>query len=397
MDNLNSLNESNLFNSIDNQNSNITRTLNSLTLENSNNVPLMFANNSNLASSVNSITANNSQDKSVQIITNTSIVDYCVGARVIRGPDWKWDKQDGGDGHLGTVRSFESLEEVVIVWDNGTTANYRCLGYYDLKIVDSGPTDWQWEDQDGGNGKRGKVFDIQDWNNNCPRSAVYVVWDTGAKNLYRVGFEGLTDLKVISDTKGYCVYKDHLPNLGEHIQDKDGDRAVHHAAFGNQCLALSFLANSGADINARNLRHQTPLHIAVNKGHESVVSNLLKLRCHPSLQDSEGDTPLHDAISKKREDILSLLINHGADISLTNNNGFNAIHYAALRGNQKFYFYRAHAQLDVQNINLQTPLHLAVERHHFQIVRIEECVVCSDKTANILFKPCGHMCACEGE
>jgi hypothetical protein len=48
-----------------------------------------------------------------------------VGGRVCRGRDWKWGRQDSGDGHLGTVRSFESSEEVVIVWDNGTAANYR--------------------------------------------------------------------------------------------------------------------------------------------------------------------------------------------------------------------------------------------------------------------------------
>ena len=48
-----------------------------------------------------------------------------VGARVIRGADWKWGKQDGGEGHVGTVRNFESPEEVVVVWDNGTAANYR--------------------------------------------------------------------------------------------------------------------------------------------------------------------------------------------------------------------------------------------------------------------------------
>jgi len=28
--------------------------------------------------------------------------------------------------------------------------------------------------------------------------------------------------------------------------------------------------------------------------------------------------------------------------------------------------------------------------------QIEECVVCSDKKASVLFKPCGHMCACDG-
>ncbi|PSN30374.1 E3 ubiquitin-protein ligase MIB1 [Blattella germanica] len=202
-----------------------------------------------------------------------------VGARVIRGPDWKWGKQDGGEGHVGTVRNFESPEEVVVVWDNGTAANYRCSGAYDLRILDSAPTgvkhdgtmcdtcrqqpifgirwkcaecgnydlcsicyhgdkhhlrhrfyrittpgsermlleprrkskkvairgifpgarvvrgvDWQWEDQDGGNGRRGKVNEIQDWSAASPRSAAYVVWDNGAKNLYRVGFEGMVNV-----------------------------------------------------------------------------------------------------------------------------------------------------------------------------------------------------------
>ena len=63
-----------------------------------------------------------------------------VGARVLRGPDWKWSKQDGGEGHVGTVRNFESPEEVVVVWDNGTAANYRCAGAFDLRIYDSAAT-----------------------------------------------------------------------------------------------------------------------------------------------------------------------------------------------------------------------------------------------------------------
>ncbi|XP_034183009.1 E3 ubiquitin-protein ligase mind bomb 1 isoform X2 [Osmia lignaria lignaria] len=670
-----------------------------------------------------------------------------VGARVIRGPEWKWGKQDGGEGHVGTVRNFESPEEVVVVWDNGTAANYRCSGAFDLRILDSAPTgvkhdgtmcdtcrqqpifgirwkcaecgnydlcsicyhgdkhhlrhrfyriatpgservlleprrkskkiairgifpgarvvrgvDWQWEDQDGGNGRRGKVNEIQDWSAASPRSAAYVIWDNGAKNLYRVGFEGMADLKVVNDAKGQTVYRDHLPLLGEQgpgrtgphglqigdqvnvdleleivqslqhghggwtdgmfeclgttgtvvgidedhdivvsypsgnrwtfnpavltkvqipvpvtssssdnqtfavgdlvqicndlekikllqrghgewaeamaptmgkigrvlqiyhdgdlkvevcstswtynpqavtkvassdgsvpgnssgerlsallkklfethvsgdvneelvktaangdaakceeclkrpeadvngvfaghtalqaasqnghlevikillrykadveIEDKDGDRAVHHAAFGDEPGVMALLAGAGADLNARNKRRQTALHIAVNKGHAGVVRTLLELGCHPSLQDSEGDTPLHDAISKKRDDMLALLLDHAADITLTNNNGFNALHHAALRGNpsamrvllsklprpwivdeKKDDGYTAlhlaalnnhvevaeqlaragKADLDLQNVNLQTALHLAVERQHTQIVRL---------------------------
>lgn len=68
------------------------------------------------------------------------------------------------------------------------------------------------------------------------------------------------------------------------FQDKDGDRAVHHAAFGDEPGVMELLAAAGADLNARNKRRQTALHIAVNKGHVGVVKTLLELGCHPSLQ-----------------------------------------------------------------------------------------------------------------
>ena len=55
------------------------------------------------------------------------------------------------------------------------------------------------------------------------------------------------------------------------IEDKDGDRAVHHAAFGDESAVMQLLAQSGADLNARNKRRQTALHIAVNKGHISKI------------------------------------------------------------------------------------------------------------------------------
>lgn len=67
-------------------------------------------------------------------------------------------------------------------------------------------------------------------------------------------------------------------------QDKDGDRAVHHAAFGDEPAVIELLHRGGADLNARNKRRQTPLHIGVNKGHIGVVRSLLVLGSHPSLQ-----------------------------------------------------------------------------------------------------------------
>lgn len=52
--------------------------------------------------------------------------------------------------------------------------------------------DWQWENQNGENSPnpKGKVVDIREWNSKSPMSGIYVQWDNGTKNMYRLGFEG---------------------------------------------------------------------------------------------------------------------------------------------------------------------------------------------------------------
>lgn len=223
-------------------------------------------------------------------------------------------------------------------------------------------------------------------------------------------FAGHTALQAGSQNGNLDVIQVLLNHKADvEIQDKDGDRAVHHAAFGDEAGAISLLAKASADLNARNRRRQTALHIAINKGHFNVVKTLLDLGCHPSLQDAEGDTPLHDAISKEQDEMVALLLDCGADITLQNNSGFNALHHAALKGNPgamrillektnrpwiveekkddgytalhlaalnnhieivTLLIQKGRANLDKQNVNLQTALHLAVERQHVHIVKL---------------------------
>ncbi|PSN57769.1 E3 ubiquitin-protein ligase mind-bomb, partial [Blattella germanica] len=98
-------------------------------------------------------------------------------------------------------------------------------------------------------------------------------------------FAGHTALQAASQNGHLEVIKILLRHKADvEIEDKDGDRAVHHAAFGDEPGVMELLAHAGADLNARNKRRQTALHIAVNKGHVGVVKTLLELGCHPSLQ-----------------------------------------------------------------------------------------------------------------
>ncbi|XP_015600108.1 E3 ubiquitin-protein ligase MIB2 [Cephus cinctus] len=80
-----------------------------------------------------------------------------VGLRVVRGQDWKWGDQDGGEGHAGTVveigkppvpgnsgSSSNSTDKtpdktVIVQWDHGSRSNYR-VGYqgaYDILVFDN--------------------------------------------------------------------------------------------------------------------------------------------------------------------------------------------------------------------------------------------------------------------
>ena len=85
-----------------------------------------------------------------------------VGLRVVRGRDWTWDEQDGGEGHAGTVVEIGKPSNtsgaaaatsssgpihadktpnktVIVQWDHGARSNYR-IGYqeaFDLLVFDN--------------------------------------------------------------------------------------------------------------------------------------------------------------------------------------------------------------------------------------------------------------------
>ncbi|GAA6108319.1 E3 ubiquitin-protein ligase MIB2 isoform X3 [Tachysurus ichikawai] len=95
-----------------------------------------------------------------------------------------------------------------------------------VKVV-RGP-DWDWGNQDGGEGKIGKVVDIRGWDQESGRSVASVTWSNGTTNVYRMGHKGKVDLKYVSDGQGGFYYKEHLPKLGEHAELQRQESADGH-------------------------------------------------------------------------------------------------------------------------------------------------------------------------
>lgn len=75
--------------------------------------------------------------------------------------------------------------------------------------------DWEWNQQDGGDGKTGRVMEIRGWDNESCRSVANVSWVSGSTNVYRLGHKGNVDLKYLVPAVGGAFYRDHMPVLGQ--------------------------------------------------------------------------------------------------------------------------------------------------------------------------------------
>ncbi|XP_032233769.2 E3 ubiquitin-protein ligase MIB2 isoform X1 [Nematostella vectensis] len=193
-----------------------------------------------------------------------------AGIRVVRGPDWKWGNQDGGEGSVGTVvvvghpGSSTSPDKTVIVqWDTGNRTNYRCgyQGVYDLYLYDNGQIGVEHSHiscsechQQGIKGMRWQCADCEGYNlctacymgdkhelqhgfylhespdsssvpvgkrygmEKCQSRGIFkgaqvargLDWDWGDQD----GGIGKVDLTCVNATPGGYYYREHLPKVG---------------------------------------------------------------------------------------------------------------------------------------------------------------------------------------
>lgn len=82
------------------------------------------------------------------------------------------------------------------------------------------------------------------------------------------------------------------------------------AAYKGQADNVVQLINKGAKV-AVTKHGRTPLHLAANKGHLSVVQILLKAGCDLDVQDDGDQTALHRATVVGNTEVIAALIQEG--------------------------------------------------------------------------------------
>lgn len=109
------------------------------------------------------------------------------------------------------------------------------------------------------------------------------------------------------------------------VPDPDGNTALHRAMYPTAKLLLTY----APDVNARNLKGQTPLHQAVLYGGEQLVELLLFNGADANAADNKGTVPLH----KAKYAIAKLLLSYGADPNIQDEEGNTPLHLNARRSN----------------------------------------------------------------
>ncbi|XP_041714449.1 poly [ADP-ribose] polymerase tankyrase-2 isoform X2 [Coregonus clupeaformis] len=136
-------------------------------------------------------------------------------------------------------------------------------------------------------------------------------------------------------------------NVNCHASDGRKSSPLHLAAGYNRVKTVKLLLQHGADVHAKDKGDLVPLHNACSYGHYEVTEILVKHGACVNAMDLWQFTPLHEAASKNRVDVCSLLVSYGADPTFLNCHNKSAIDLSpTLQLKERLaYEFRGHALL----------------------------------------------------
>ncbi|XP_026705095.1 NF-kappa-B inhibitor alpha [Athene cunicularia] len=147
-------------------------------------------------------------------------------------------------------------------------------------------------------------------------------------------------------------------------------------------LSLEVIRQAAGDrafLNFQNNLSQTPLHLAAITDQPEIAEHLLKAGCDLEIRDFRGNTPLHIACHQGSLRTVSVLTQYCqphhllAVLQATNYNGHTCLHLASIQGYLAIVEYLLSLGADVnaqEPCNGRTALHLAVDLQNSDLVSL---------------------------
>eukprot|EP01060_Flectonema_neradi_P027237 TRINITY_DN3684_c2_g1_i1.p1 TRINITY_DN3684_c2_g1~~TRINITY_DN3684_c2_g1_i1.p1 ORF type:complete len:347 (+),score=70.84 TRINITY_DN3684_c2_g1_i1:96-1136(+) len=148
------------------------------------------------------------------------------------------------------------------------------------------------------------------------------------------------------------------------IQTKEGHTPLILSCLKNQRDISLLLISEGADINRTNARGNTALHVSAFRGQVPVVVELIRNGIDVNKLNGMGFSPLYGAATLSGPEVVRILLEGGADVDFqlsTNKNTplHQTIHKHRYQ-NAIVLMDVGHADINLPDINGQTPLHIAL-------------------------------------
>ncbi|XP_053345229.1 ankyrin repeat and SOCS box protein 2-like isoform X1 [Clarias gariepinus] len=147
--------------------------------------------------------------------------------------------------------------------------------------------------------------------------------------------------------------------------DSNGWTVVHEASYSGQteCLKLLLSAAVPEMINSRTSTHQTPVILAVSRGHLPCVEYLLEIGADPGIPTITKETPLYEACATRNVQMVHLLVKNGADANQKCLDGWTALHESVSQNDLEIckVLVEHGAEISSRNIYGVTPLFLAAQ------------------------------------
>jgi len=148
---------------------------------------------------------------------------------------------------------------------------------------------------------------------------------------------------------------------------------------GNVEIVQYLLDECGADVEQkgmyevpddRSIHHVTPLWCAAVAGKLEVVKALVRRGANVNSVSDTGSTPVRSACFMTHLDIVEFLVQSDADILKANYNGGTCLINSVQSVPLCSFLLRHGAEVNVQDIQMKTALHYAIQEHRFETTKL---------------------------